>query len=687
MKNITRLLVSSAVAIAAAGVVPAPTAFAAPQGSCTTGTYAETTVGSDTVGSFSAPSGASSTGCTWTVPAGVTSVRVLVVAGGGGGGNFHTAGGGGAGGVIHEVGFAVSPGATISVTVGKGGAGGPSGGAIADNSGSNGANSVFDTLTAIGGGGGGGGGSNSQIGVAGKAGGSGGGGGRCWVTCNTSLVTSNGNKHVGGTGTATQGNNGGDAPFMSGGGGGGAGAAGAVSTGGAAGNGGNGVSIDISGAATSYGGGGGGGSENTATQATGGSGGGGAGGSTAVTSGSNGTDGTGGGGGGTKSGTPGAGGSGVVIVRWGSTPVAPNISLSSGSGYGVVNTSVGSLYSISNTGGAVTSFSIAPPLPGGLSFDSSTGLISGTPSVVSSVTNYTITARRVDSGNGASSTSAAVFNFGVYNVAPTTTTTTSTTTTVAPTTTIATAPTSSAPSISVPSSTTTFVIIPSGGGSTGSTVATPTTAVIKATTSASTVAPVLTTTTVPPTTTTTTEPAPVTPDAAPGEAGATVDGELVQATVTRSDNALVVSAGDISATVYGLSTDGQKVALDADGNLQLEQKDRIVVSASGYEPSTEVEIWLRSTPTKLATVTSDARGEISGTFALPANTEAGDHRVVLAGRTKSGGDSVIGVGLRIGAYAKESNVSRWIISLTIALAIILALVIPTTARRRKRLNG
>lgn len=186
-----RILLAAGVVAAAAFVTASPTAHAAPQGSCTTGSYVETTVGSDTVGSFSAPSNtASSTGCTWTVPAGVTSVRVLVVAGGGGGGGFHTAGGGGAGGLVHNVGFAVTPGSTVSVSVGKGGAPGSATGSQYTNPGGNGADSVFGSLTAVGGGGGGGGGANSQIGNPGSAGGSGGGGGRCWVSCNTSLVTS-----------------------------------------------------------------------------------------------------------------------------------------------------------------------------------------------------------------------------------------------------------------------------------------------------------------------------------------------------------------------------------------------------------------------------------------------------------------------------------------------------------------
>jgi len=87
---------------------------------------------------------------------------------------------------------------------------------------------------------------------------------------------------------------------------------------------------------------------------------------------------------------------------------------------------------------------------------------------------------------------------------------------------------------------------------------------------------------------------------------------------------------------------------------------------------------------KLGTVMADGEGRVSSQYVVPASVDAGDHRVVLAGRTKSGGDSVIGVGLRIGSYGKESNVNRWIIISAIILAVSLALILPTTARRRRR---
>lgn len=45
-----------------------------------------------------------------------------------------------------------------------------------------------------------------------------------------------------------------------------------------------------------------------------------------------------------------------------------------------------------NTGGAVTSWSISPTLPAGLSFSTSTGVISGTPTAITAAANYTVTA-------------------------------------------------------------------------------------------------------------------------------------------------------------------------------------------------------------------------------------------------------------------------------------------------------
>jgi hypothetical protein len=108
---------------------------------------------------------------TFSVPTGITSVDVLVIAGGGSGGGSYTCqvsgGGGGAGGLVFIPSYSVSPGGTISVTVGCGGTG------IPNSKGQGGQDSVFGTITAKGGGAG----ATYNTGAPGDPGGSGGGGG------------------------------------------------------------------------------------------------------------------------------------------------------------------------------------------------------------------------------------------------------------------------------------------------------------------------------------------------------------------------------------------------------------------------------------------------------------------------------------------------------------------------------
>jgi len=238
---------------------------------------------------------------TWTVPAGVTKVDYLVISGGGGGGDY--GGGGGAGGFLNSIGYSVTSGNGLTVTVGAGG----NGATTITAHGANGGNSVFAAFIATGGGGGGT--SNTTTSVStGANGGSGGGG----VRSGTNY----------GTGTAGQGNNGGSgntngANYL-GGGGGGAGGAGTTASTTVAGNGGAGTASSISGASVTYAGGGGGGCQNSLSVGTV-SGGGGAGGDGAAGTAGTANTGGGGGGGGYKGSTSysgGAGGSGIVIIKY-----------------------------------------------------------------------------------------------------------------------------------------------------------------------------------------------------------------------------------------------------------------------------------------------------------------------------------------------------------------------------------
>jgi len=261
---------------------------------------------------------------TFSVPSGITAVDVLVVAGAGGGGggggragppgdNGTGAGGGGAGGLIYRPAFPVTPGGTISVTVGCGG-----------GASTTGQDSVFGTLTAKGGGGGGSGpgGQGSDGGSGGGTAGAIGGGGPGSTATQPTQPGDSGTYGFGnGGGGSTQGD------WQDGGaGGGGAGAAAQTATGFAGTAGGAGRAYTIADGTTPvyYAGGGGGGGGHTggggSTPAPGGQGGGGAGGAAIGGSGQNGQANKGGGGGGgaqSPGGTSGSsGGKGIVIVAY-----------------------------------------------------------------------------------------------------------------------------------------------------------------------------------------------------------------------------------------------------------------------------------------------------------------------------------------------------------------------------------
>jgi len=106
-----------------------------------------------------------------------------------------------------------------------------------------------------------------------------------------------------------------------------------------------------------------------------------------------------------------AAGSGSTTVNLKVNPSGPNISYTPSTNAYTVGTAITPL-TPANTGGAVTSYSISGSLPAGLSFNTSTGVISGTPTATSAVTTYTIT------GTNATGSSNTTVSLSVNNNAP-----------------------------------------------------------------------------------------------------------------------------------------------------------------------------------------------------------------------------------------------------------------------------
>jgi hypothetical protein len=75
---------------------------------------------------------------------------------------------------------------------------------------------------------------------------------------------------------------------------------------------------------------------------------------------------------------------------------APAFTLSSSTESKTANTAI-SGYTITSTGGAIASYAISPVAPAGLTFNTTTGLLTGTPTEVAPATTYTVTATNATS--------------------------------------------------------------------------------------------------------------------------------------------------------------------------------------------------------------------------------------------------------------------------------------------------
>jgi hypothetical protein len=96
---------------------------------------------------------------------------------------------------------------------------------------------------------------------------------------------------------------------------------------------------------------------------------------------------------------------------------APAFTLSAAAETKTVNTAITG-YTISSTGGTIASYAISPAAPAGLTFNTTTGLLSGTPTSTQSATAYTITATNA-TGSATRTFTLTVIAVVVYTVGQT----------------------------------------------------------------------------------------------------------------------------------------------------------------------------------------------------------------------------------------------------------------------------
>jgi len=178
--------------------------------------------------------------------------------------------------------------------------------------------------------------------------------------------------------------------------------------------------------------------------------------------------------------------------------------------------------------------------------------------------------------------------------------------------------------------------------------------------------------------------APVAPTVAPGEAGTVIDGKVVETEITRANNALTVTAGNISATVSVKNANGEQIPLNANGDIQVSEGEEFFATGTGFAPGSIIEVWMMSTPIQLGTISADGLGKVEGSFKVPSGIESGSHRLVFKGRNADDASVVVAIGISYTANNEGSNAVRILIIVPIVLAALAALLLPAAARTRRK---
>ena len=164
-----------------------------------------------------------------------------------------------------------------------------------------------------------------------------------------------------------------------------------------------------------------------------------------------------------------------------------------------------------------------------------------------------------------------------------------------------------------------------------------------------------------------------------------VNGERVATTPDVSDGRVSLSVGGASFAIVATDTAGAKLEIDAEGRVILNDSLTFGVSAEGLSADTDYEVWVYSTPQRIAVFRSSVNGTHEGVVTLPEDIEGGWHSIVFVGTTNS--DVEVKAAMQVKVPDTDSVVvvaarSWWVWVLLIG-AVVFAFLLPGRSRRRQ----
>ena len=100
------------------------------------------------------------------------------------------------------------------------------------------------------------------------------------------------------------------------------------------------------------------------------------------------------------------------------------------------------------------------------------------------------------------------------------------------------------------------------------------------------------------------------------------------------------------------------VITGSDSQIRAFKGRTIQMSAEGFAPQSEVQVWVNSTPFLLGTITTNPAGSFDQTFDLPADIEVGNHVLTLSGTARSGSAAKVSIGLIVSDISEITDPTK-----------------------------
>lgn len=141
----------------------------------------------------------------------------------------------------------------------------------------------------------------------------------------------------------------------------------------------------------------------------------------------------------------------------------------------------------------------------------------------------------------------------------------------------------------------------------------------------------------------------------PGDSALTVNGQPQEVTIQKSEDSsgLEIVGDGFTMRLVGKDGKGNPLGVSEDSVLKLEQSRTAEVSGSGFEPNSEIKLYLHSVTVYLGSVSTDANGDFTGSVQIPLSVAAGLHHLQAVGYAADGSVRVLTLNVLLQALAGQ----------------------------------